>query len=254
MSAEFAGVTTPGAVGMPATYTFLFHSLGVGVPEAIGVVGLIVVTDLAFFGTLMPLAAIFQLFETGAQYETLRLVAVIMIVVGGGALFLWLLGRHYRKVCRVIGEEMGQVSWLAQYRYRLARATVQFVRALRLLEKMSWPQRLGLYFITVGFWLPRYLVLVLVIDLVSQTVPLSYLFLVQGLLNLGGQLLVIPGGGGTVDAGYAALLSPYLGRETLAFTLLTWRTFSFYWLLIVGGPIFLFKTGKAAQQLLSQRA
>ena len=64
----------------------------------------------------------------------------------------------------------------------------------------------------------------------------------------------LPAGGGTVDAGYAALLSPYLGRESLAFTLLTWRTFTFYWYLIVGGPIFLFKTGKAAHQILSRRA
>jgi len=75
---------------------------------------------------------------------------------------------------------------------------------------------------------------------VDQAVPLSYLFLVQGALNLGSQILLMPGGGGTVDAGYAAFLSPYLDRETLAFTLLVWRTYTFYWFLIVGGPIFLF--------------
>ena len=254
ISAEFAGVTTPGSVGMLPTYTFLFHNLGVGVPEAVGLVGLIVVTDIAFFGTLMPLAAIFQIFEVGAKHDTLKLVTVIMTVVVGGALVFWLLGRHYRKVCIFVGHQMGKVAWLAKYRYRLARATVQFVRSLRLVELMSWPRRLALYFITVGFWLPRYLVLVLAIDLISQRVPLAYLFLVQGVLNLGGQLFILPAGGGTVDAGYAALLSPYLGRESLAFTLLTWRTFTFYWYLIVGGPIFLFKTGKAAHQILSRRA
>ncbi|MEJ2673495.1 MAG: lysylphosphatidylglycerol synthase domain-containing protein, partial [Deltaproteobacteria bacterium] len=97
ISAEFAGVTTPGAVGMPATYTFLFHNLGVGVPEAVGLVGLIVVTDLAFFGTLMPLAAVVQIFEAGAKHDTWKLVTVIMTVVLGGALVLWLVGRHYRK-------------------------------------------------------------------------------------------------------------------------------------------------------------
>jgi uncharacterized protein (TIRG00374 family) len=254
ISAEFAGVTTPGSVGMPATYTFLFHNLGVDVPEAVGLVGLIVVTDLIFFGTLMPLAAVVQIFEVGAKHDTLKLVVVIMIVVGGGAVVMWLLGRHYRRVCLFLGYEMGKVVWLAKYRYRLARATVQFVRSLRLVEKMSWARRLTLYFITVGFWLPRYLVLVLVIDLTSrQSVPFSYLFLVQGVLNLGGQLFILPGGGGTVDAGYVALLSPYLGRESLAFTLLTWRTFTFYWYLIIGGPIFLFKTGKAAHQILSRK-
>jgi len=254
ISAEFAGVTTPWSVGMPATYTFLFHNLGMDVAEAVGLVGLIVVTDLAFFGTLMPVAAVIQLVEPGTKHDTLQLLGVIIPVIVGSALVFWLLGRHYRKVCLFIGEEMGKVVWLAKYRYRLARATIKFVRSLRLVEKMSWPQRLGLYFITVGFWLPRYMVLVLVIDLTSgQSVPFSYLFLVQGVLNLGGQLFILPGGGGTVDAGYVALLSPYLGRETLAFTLLTWRTFTFYCYLIVGGPIFLFKTGKAAHHILSRK-
>ena len=56
-SAEFAGVATPGGVGMPATYIFLFHRLGVGVPAAAGLEGLIVVTDLVFYVTVMRPAA-----------------------------------------------------------------------------------------------------------------------------------------------------------------------------------------------------
>ena len=64
----------------------------------------------------------------------------------------------------------------------------------------------------------------------------------------------MPGGGGTVDAGYAAFLGPYLDRETLAFTLLVWRTFTLYWFLVVGAPIFSFKTGQVAQDLISQKA
>jgi glycosyltransferase 2 family protein len=107
--------------------------------------------------------------------------------------------------------------------------------------------------ITLGFWLPRYLLLFLIIQLVGQAVPLSYLVLVQGALNLGRQIFLMPAGGGTVDAGYAAFLSHYLDRETLTFTLLVWRTYTFYWSLIVGGPIFLFKTGQVAHDLISQR-
>ena len=223
---------------MPATYIFLFHRLGVGVPEAAGLEGLIVVTDLVFYVTVMPLAALILLFEAGAKPDVLHLVAVVMLVVVGAAAIVLNLGRYYRRICIGIGRQMGKVPRLARYRYRLARATVQFVRCLRLLRKMSCPQYLALSLITLGFWLPRYLLLFLIIHLVGQAVPLSYLFLVQGALNLGSQILLMPGGGGTVDAGYAAFLSPYLDRETLAFTLLVWRTYTFYWYLIVGGPIF----------------
>jgi uncharacterized protein (TIRG00374 family) len=252
-SAEFAGVTTPGGVGMPATYIFLFHGLGVGVPEAVGLEGLIVVTDLAFYVTVMPLAALILLFEAGAKPNVLHLVAVVMLVVVGAVAVLWNLGRYYHRICICLGRQMGKVSRLARYRYRLARAAVQFVRSLRLLQKMSWPQYLTLSLITLGFWLPRYLLLFLIIHLMGQAVSLSYLFLVQGALNLGSQIFLMPGGGGTVDAGYAAFLSPYLDRETLAFTLLVWRTYTFYWFLIIGGPIFSFKTGQVAHDLISRR-
>ena len=87
--------------------------------------------------------------------------------------------------------------------------------------------------------MPRYLVMVVVIYLVGAYVPLAYLLIVQGLLNMGGQILGLPGGGGTEDAAYAALLSPYLSAQPLAFSLLVWRTYNFYWCLILGAPIFL---------------
>jgi uncharacterized protein (TIRG00374 family) len=249
-SAEFAGVTTPGGVGMPATYIFLFHGLGVGVPAAVGLVGLIVVTDLVFYVTVMPLAALILWFEAGAQPDVLHLGAVVMLVVVGVTAILWNLGRYYRRICLCLGRRMGKVSRLARYRYRLARALLQFVRSLRLLQKMSWSQYLALSLITLGFWLPRYLLLFLIIHLAGQAVPWAYLFLVQAALNLGSQIFIMPGGGGTVDAGYAAFLSPYLDRETLAFTLLMWRTYTLYWFLIVGGPIFSFKTAQVAHRLL----
>jgi uncharacterized protein (TIRG00374 family) len=254
ISAEFAGVATPGAVGMPATYTFLFHNLGVNVAKAIGLVGLIVMTDLVFYGTMMPLAAIVQVFEVGAKQDTLTLVLEVIIVVGGGALALWIMARHYRGVWHFVGRQMGKVAWLAKYRYRLGRATVQIVHSLRLVERQPWSWRLGLFGVTVGFWLPRYLIMALAIHLIGAAVPLSYLLLVQGVLNLGGQIVLLPGGGGTVGAGYAAFLSPYLGGQTLGFSLLMWRFFTFYWLLIIGGPVFLFKTGKAAHDLLTKKA
>ncbi|MGA7874334.1 MAG: hypothetical protein WCA08_01625 [Desulfoferrobacter sp.] len=45
-------------------------------------------------------------------------------------------------------------------------------------------------------------------------------------------------------------MSAYLSSEDIAFSLIAWRTYTFYWYLIVGGPIFLIKTGKAARDIL----
>lgn len=255
ISAEFAGVTTPGSVGMAATYTFLFHNLGLTLGEAIGLMGVITVTDLIYFGTVMPLAAILQVFEGAALHNTAVLMAVIMGVVGGSAMVLGALLRNYRRVYLFVSRQMAKVFWLASRRYRLARGTIHLIRALRALRKMPKLHLVGLYFIVLGFWLPRYLVLIAVIHLVAHSsVPFAYLLLVQGVLNLGGQVFLLPGGAGTVEAGYVAFLGSYLRPELLAFTLLVWRAFTFYWYLVVGGPIFLFKTGKAARDLLTRKA
>jgi uncharacterized protein (TIRG00374 family) len=250
ISAEFAGVSTPAAVGMPATYTFLFHNLGVTVGEALGLVGVIVVTDLAYFATIMGLAVLVEIFiGTGAQHSP-KLAALIAVIIVGGALIFAGLVYNFRRVYRFAGRQMEKVPWLACKRYSLARGTVRFLRAVRTLRKMSGRDLGKLYLITLGFWLPRYLVLVVVVYLVGASIPFFYLMLVQGVLNMAGQVLLMPGGGGTEDAGYAALLSPYMGLEALAFTLLVWRTYTFYWYLIIGGPIFLYETGGAAHRLL----
>ncbi len=252
ISAEFAGVTTPGAVGMAATYTFLFNRLGLSLGRAAGVVGLIVVTDLALYGTIMPAAAFLQVLQGGWTYQNLRLVGLSLAVVGAGAYCFYALVRHHRLVCGFMGRQVSKVPWLARRRWRLGRATVDFLRAVRLLRQMTWPQRLALYLITLDFWLPRYLILLLVIDMVNQSVPAAYLLLTQALLHLGGQASFIPGGAGIEDGGYAAFMSPFMSVEAIAFTLLVWRAFTFYWYLVVGGPIFVYKAGRAAWDLLRQ--
>ena len=252
ISAEFGGAATPSSVGMPATYTFLFHNLGLTVGEAVGLVGVIVLTDLTYFGTILSLAALVQIFR-GPGFEDLKLLALILAVVVGGALFLVVLILNFRRAYHCVSRLMGKIPWLAGYRYRLARGTVNFLKAVRTLRKMTWLELAALYFVTMGFWLPRYLVLVVVVYLVGTHIPFSYLLLVQGVLNLGGQFFPLPGGGGSVGAGFAAFLSPYLYPQTLAFTLLVWRTYTYYWYLVVGGPIFLYKTGGAARNLLSRK-
>jgi uncharacterized membrane protein YbhN (UPF0104 family) len=58
---------------------------------------------------------------------------------------------------------------------------------------MSWQQLAKLYLITLGFWVPRYLVLVVVVYRAS--IPFFYLMLVQGALSMAGQIFLMPGGG-----------------------------------------------------------
>jgi uncharacterized protein (TIRG00374 family) len=252
IAAEFAGNATPGAVGLPVTYAFLLRKLSLSFGEAMGMVSMIVLADVLYYATLMPLAAVALFFEKTPHSS--RIAAVMAVVVIGGSFILWALVRYYRPVCGYIGRQMGRAEWLASRRYRLARMTVDYLRALRILRSMSWLQRVGLYLLTLGYWVPRYTILVVVIVAVGKTaVPFTYIFLMQGLLNLGGQLIVLPGGAGGVDVAYSVFMSPYLSPQTIGLSLILWRVYTYYLYLAAGAPIFLLKTGEAAHDLLSKR-
>jgi uncharacterized protein (TIRG00374 family) len=254
VASEFAGVVTPGAMGMAVTYTFLFNRLGLRLGQAVGAVGLIMISDLALYGTIMPAAALIQLFQGSWSFQNLRLAGLSMVLVVGAGIFFWVLVRHHRAVFRFLSRQACRIPWLAQRRWRLGRTTVDFLRAVRFIGLMSWMQRFTLYLITFDFWLPRFMFLLLVIEMVHQKVPSGYLMLVQAVLNIIGQAFFLPGGGGIEDAGYAVLMAPFMGAEALAFTLLAWRISSFYWYLIVGGPIFVYKAGRAAWDLVTKKA
>ncbi len=254
ISAEFAGVTTPGAVGMAATYAFLFHRLGLRVGKAVGLVGLMIVTDLAVYSAIMPMAALMQILQGGLSYRELRMAVMSLVVVAGGIYFFWVLVRHHRLAYGFVGRQLLMIPWLAQRRWRMGRAVVDFLQAFRFLGRMSWPQRLALFLITLDFWLPRYLILLIVMDMVDQKVPAAYLLLAQAVLHMSGQASFIPGGAGMMEVGYATFMHPYMGAEIIAFTLLIWRFFTFYWYLLMGGPIFIYKAGRAAWDLLSKKS
>jgi uncharacterized membrane protein YbhN (UPF0104 family) len=251
IATEFAAAATPAASGMPATYVFLFNRAGFTLGKAMGLLMIIVLLDVLYFCTTMFLAAL-ALLVTHTRFGTPGVVALGLSIVGGAAASIWLLVRYFRPIYRGVSGLMARVAWLARRRYRLARGTVDFLRALRVFRSLSWVKRIRLFLLSAGYWLPRYLVLIVAVALVSRRIPVAYLFLLQGLLNLGGQVFIIPAGGGGVDAAYFALLGPYLNHADIAFTLIIWRAFTFYWYLLVGGPVFLLKTGKAARELLGE--
>jgi uncharacterized protein (TIRG00374 family) len=83
----------------------------------------------------------------------------------------------------------------------------------------------------------------------GQTVPWSYLFLVQGALLFAGQLSILPGGAGSVEVGFALLLAPWLDPAILALGLLLWRFATFYWYLLIGAPIFTLTADQSPRDL-----
>lgn len=250
VASEFAGSATPASSGAPATSLLLLSQHGLHASRGLALIAIDALADLIFFLTAIPIAVLFLLSqrEINNPWLFIGLLAVLGI---SGAVTLWIGARKHRAILRWLSHKTRHVKRLQPLRFRLARWVVRFRQALVVLLRLPAWKLLLLYAFTAGHWLLRYSVLAVLLWMLGESVPWAYLFLIQAALLFGGQMLFLPGGGGTVELGFAALLSGYLDPATSAFTLLVWRFCVFYWYLLFGAPIFLYLTGRAARRLLA---
>lgn len=248
IASEFAGVATPAGAGNPATYVLLLSRYGLPVSSGAAVVAVDHFTDLVFFGTTIPVAITLFALDGGISHP-LRIVGLMLalLVIGLGLLLLLL--RHYRQFILILDRSLFRLHRLRRFRFRLVRGALRFRASVRVLAGMG-SGRLGLlYCYCLLHWMLRYSVLPLVIYVLGQSVPWGYLFVMQGILLFLGQITFLPGGGGGVEVGFSALLTPYLDPSTTAAALLLWRFVTFYWYLLAGAPLFALTTSKTVSQL-----
>lgn len=251
VSTEFAGLATPAASGAAPTFLFLLSRYGFPLGPAAGVMAVDFFMDMVFFLTALPGALLLYVFEENGA-DALRLVVLVSIALGGGVLTLLVLLRYYRPLALRVGRVLNRHPRLSRFRYRLARSLIHFRRSVRLLLQMGPARLTALYLLCFGHWTVRYSILPVLLVFMGHPVPWGYLFVGQGLALFGGLLTFLPGGGGGVEAGLSALLRPYLDPATTATALLAWRFVTFYWYLLVGGPLFAVVTGTHARRLMGR--
>jgi uncharacterized protein (TIRG00374 family) len=252
IATEFAGSATPVGTGAAPTMIFLLRRQGLDAGSGAAVIAVDVIADLVFFSTAIPLALTVYLIG-GRVSDALVIAAMLLGLLVSGLFLLWCVTRYHRTVVLWIGRRLHYLPRLARFRYALARKIVSLRRAMAVLLRLPRRRLLRLYLYTAGHWMFRYGILPVLLWLLGESVPWSYLFLVQAALLFGAHAIFLPGGGGGVELGFAALLGPYLGPDISAVTLLAWRFCIFYWYLIAGAPVFAVQTGRAARELLAVR-
>ncbi|MEJ2479770.1 MAG: lysylphosphatidylglycerol synthase transmembrane domain-containing protein [Acidihalobacter sp.] len=253
VATEFAGVASPAGVGGPLTYVYLLHRQGLSTAHAASLYAIDQITDLTFFATALPLALVMFTFDQQLEHPIL-LAVLLLILLTGGVGMLWGLMRHYRGMLRFFGRLLRRLQVSHQHRRKTARWIIQFRHGIALLLGMPWQRLILLYGFCMGHWLMRYSVLPVILLGLGHAVPWSYLFVIQGMLLFAGQLSFLPGGTGSVEVGFAALLAPWLAPEPLALALVLWRFATFYWYLLAGAPVFLMSAGGATRRLLLARS
>lgn len=252
IATEFAGAASPAGVGGPLTYIYLLHRQGLPTAHAASLYAIDQITDLVFFCTALPLALAVFAFDRQLEHPG-WLLALLFALFGGGSGLLWALLHRYRSMLRLFGRLLGRLRIHASRRRKMARWIIQFRRGVQLLLRMPRRRLILLYGFCLGHWLMRYSVLPVILLGLGHAVPWSYLFVIQGMLLFAGQLSFLPGGTGSVEVGFAALLAPWLAPEPLALALVLWRFATFYWYLLVGAPVFALSAGSAARRLLLAR-
>lgn len=249
MASEFAGVATPAGAGNPATYLLLLSRQGLPVSSGAAVIAVDQFMDLVFFASAVPIAVVLFVLEGGISHP-LRIIGLVVGLFLAGLTILALVLCNYRTLVLAAGRLVQRLPRLRRFRFRMARGVLRFRNSVRVLLKMGLGRLLLLYLFCLAHWMLRYGVLPVVVLALDKAVPWGYLFVMQGMLLFIGHVTVLPGGGGGVEVGFSALLTPYMGATATAAALLLWRFGTFYFYLIAGAPVFMVATGRAAGRLM----
>jgi conserved hypothetical protein len=248
MAAEFAGAATPAASGMGAAYILFLRRRGVDIGHSGGLLILLIIFDLLFIILLFS-GAIFFMIAASHHGPNLRIFVTLLVTVLS-TFFTVSLAWHigHRRLLLWIDYLLRQVRWYRRHRFTVARSVHRFAQAVGLIKTMNWHHRWLIFGSTAGYWLPRYLILWVLMTYAGVVVSIPYLIVSQTLLNLTVQLSILPGGAGTVGAAYALLFGGTMARGDMGFSLLGWRFFSYYWYLLMGTPWFFLELKSGLQR------
>jgi uncharacterized protein (TIRG00374 family) len=243
MASEFAYCATPGGSGGPLTLMAVLSRSGVGPAKSSAVFATDQLSDLLFFLLALVGIMFYALFHSLSERMEWLLGFSAVLVVGSLSLFIGF-ARFHRQVIKFNGRVLRRFNAKASTCRRWARKVLHFRDALAETWKMPRQRLLAVFALTCVHWGLRYSILYLALQGLGVNVQWAWTFLIQMLSLTAGQFSLLPGGAGTAELTSAALLAPMVGKSTAAAAILIWRAVTYYFYLVVGGPIFLLMVGK----------
>ncbi|MBD9609031.1 uncharacterized protein (TIRG00374 family) [Pseudomonas sp. PvR086] len=243
MSAEFAYCATPGGSGGPLTIMALLARHGVRPARGSAVFAMDQLSDLLFFLCALSAILIYALFQHLSQrLEWMLTVSAISLF--GGLFSCVLMARCHRSLIRLSGRLLARFNVKEATRLRWARKLLHFLAAFTDTLKLPFQTLITVFALTCLHWVLRYSVLYLALRGLGVDLQWAWCFLIQMLSLSAGQFSLLPGGAGAAELTSAALLAPMVGKSTAAAAILIWRTVTYYFYLVIGGPVFLLMLGR----------
>lgn len=288
VSGEFGVVATPTGLGGTALRLALLRARGVPLTTGTAVVGADFILDVGVAVLVTTLAIPLTLLFPGSRDLMERLAdevdprigmtagACLALLVVGALLWRWLAARRGAtavarepEVVRLAeetlseteadgaagragaGEDTGSASGgvFSRLRHRLRDSFQRARSGLATLFRHRRPTVAWCFLLAFVQLLCRYSVLpVVVLTLVGPT-RVFLLYPLQGLLMLIAHVLVLPGGGGSVELGAGVVLALFLPAPLVGAAVLLWRLFTYHWNLFVGGAVFAFGLAREGGRL-----
>ncbi len=249
LSSEFGMAASPGGTGAPVILLSFLRKAGLPLTTATSVLAADLGADIAFFAIFIPVA--FLILLNGPEYndfiEMLRLPLFIVLGILFAAVIFLLFVFHNREWMRRIfhllnAGEFGRKHRLA-VRFRYLKWNMrQSYR--RIMDNVTYFYRCRRDLFAANFalaciqWFARYSVLPIILMAFSGARNGWPLVLVQAFLFGASLLLIVPGGGGSVEVVMSLLLGHFVPLSMVGVTLVLWRFFTYHLYLIVGGTVF----------------
>jgi uncharacterized protein (TIRG00374 family) len=243
MAAEFAYCATPGGSGGPLTIMALLARHGVRPARGSAVFAMDQLSDLLFFLCALSAILIYALFQHLSQRME-WLLTVSAISMFGGLFSCVVVARYHRMLIRLSGRLLARLNVKTTTRLRWARKLLHFLAAFTDTLKLPFQTLITVFALTCLHWILRYSVLYLALRGLGADLQWAWSFLIQMLSLSAGQFSLLPGGAGAAELTSAALLAPMVGKSTAAAAILIWRAVTYYFYLLVGGPVFLLMLGR----------
>ena len=251
MATEFAFCATPGGTGGLVTYAYLLRRFGLSMPQGLALCAVDQLMDVLFFITALAGILLYWLVRPGALHIgwQLSFLGILLVVVLGLA---WLFLNYFRRFLLWLNVFLRFLKIPAAKRHSLLRWALEFRRNLQVVRAFSFLRLLGVYLFCLGYWLLRYSILYAVVRGFGGTLSWSYCFLAQMFSHTVGQATLVPGGSGGAEASSGLFLAPVLGGAKAAAAILLWRFATFYFYLLIGGPVFALLAGRSLWRRLTQ--
>lgn len=235
LATEFASSVTPGGVGGVAVRLTLQRRLGLARSATMSMMAADVAADILFFAVIWPLGAVsvWRVLQRSSLLEraggSLR-GSVEWLVIGVGAALIGLvLVRRYGRRSRSGAPLSGAVSWQRGLR-RMKLHLIRFWRHGKAAFVLCCV-------VAAVQWTCRYGVLPVILCGFGVAVEPLPLVLLQGALFLLSMLIVLPGGGGSVEVLSALVLPLVAPVAVVGLVVVLWRFFTYYLHVLVGGIV-----------------